>query len=42
MIEYLLFMSGGQKGDSDWPRSQLGMVGRVTLPGDITLDRLEL
>lgn len=32
-------MSGGQKGDKDWPRSQLGMVGKVTLPGDITLAR---
>ena len=36
----LLFMSGGQKGDKDWPRSQLGMVGSVTLPGDMTLTRL--
>jgi len=41
-VVYVLFMSGEQKGDKDCPRSQLGIVGRVTLPGDITLTRLEL
>lgn len=40
-VKSLLFMSGGQKGDKDWPRSQLGMVGKVTLPGDITLALFE-
>ena len=40
--KHVLFMSGGQNGDRDWPKSQLGIVGRVTLPGDMTLTLLEL
>jgi hypothetical protein len=36
---YLLFMSGGMYGDMAWFMSQLFMVGRVMLPGDIALLR---
>lgn len=38
----LLFISGEQKGERDCPISQLGMLGSVTLPGDMTFILLEL
>jgi len=36
---YSLCMSGGMYGDMAWFMSQLLMVGRVMLPGDIALLR---